>query len=117
MNRFLCFFFGKCVGQDDYGNHYYEGRWAGPQGIPRRWVSYGMKGNEPSSVPAEWHGWLHRTNDLPPRQSALDRFSWQKPHAANGVVKSVPTLATYTLRDYSPWRPEASESVLGEKED
>ncbi|MCP4922528.1 MAG: NADH:ubiquinone oxidoreductase subunit NDUFA12 [bacterium] len=112
MNRFLCFFFGNCVGQDDYGNRYFEGRWAGPQGVPRRWVSYKSNKNEPSGVPAEWHGWVHQTDHIPPRQSALDRFFWQKPHAANRVVKSIPTLATHTLRDYAPWRPATSRAAV-----
>lgn len=117
MNRFLCFFFGKCVGQDDHGNSYFEGRWVGPQGKPRRWVSYGSKKTDPSNVPAQWHGWLHFTEMTPPRQSALDRFFWQKPHVANGIVKSVPTLATRSLRDYDSWKPIDSKSVLNKKKD
>jgi NADH:ubiquinone oxidoreductase subunit len=109
MNRFLCFVFGHCVGQDDYGNRYFEGRWSGPQGKPRRWVSYSSRKADPSSVPAEWHGWLHLNQNTPPRQSSLDRYAWQKPHAVNGAVKSAHPLATEASQDYASWKPMTSK--------
>ena len=117
MNRFLCFFFGTCVGQDDYGNLYFEGRWKGPQGKPRRWVYYGVKEKDPSNVPAQWHGWLHQVEKSPPRQSTIDLYFWQKPHAPNGEIKSRSTLATQPVQDYAPWKPAESKSALNQKED
>jgi hypothetical protein len=48
------------VGEDDFGNRYYEAKDARDSydGRLRRWVIY--KGYaEASTVPAEWHGWLH----------------------------------------------------------
>ena len=36
---------------------------------------------EASSVPPEWHAWLHYTTDTPIPQTA--RRPWQKPHEPN----------------------------------
>ena len=71
---------GRRVGQDAIGNIYYEDR-RPREGAPRRrWVDY--KGEpEASSVPPEWHAWLHYTVDAPLPETG--RKSWQKPHQPN----------------------------------
>ncbi|XP_066997372.2 probable NADH dehydrogenase [ubiquinone] 1 alpha subcomplex subunit 12 isoform X2 [Anabrus simplex] len=60
---------GKLVGEDKYGNRYYEnnmyfyGR--------NRWVVYAPEVGmdyDGSQVPAEWFGWLHYKTDLPPHK-------------------------------------------------
>ena len=71
---------GQLVGIDLAGNRYYQERAIRPNGRARRWVDY--KGAvEASSVPAEWHSWLHYTTDRPIPESA--RRAWSKPHIAN----------------------------------
>ena len=52
-----------------------------------RWVVYGEldchRGQDPTSVPAEWHGWLHNiTDDAPSRNpGAFDnKYAWSLPH-------------------------------------
>jgi len=58
---------GRFVGQDEFGQRYYEAKTIrdGDAGRRRRWVIY--KGYaEPSKVPADWHGWLHHTFVEPP---------------------------------------------------
>ena len=71
---------GRRVGQDAIGNIYYEDR-RPREGAPRRrWVDY--KGEpEASSVPPEWHAWLHYTVDAPLPETG--RKPWQKPHQPN----------------------------------
>ncbi len=76
--RLFSFFKGKFVGNDQFGNRYYENRSADQYGKRNRWVIY--KGiAEPSKVPAEWHGWLHyMTEQLPEK-----RHDWQQEHLPN----------------------------------
>ena len=64
---------GKPVGQDSFGNRYFQSRRADKDGKRKRWVIYeGMA--EPSKVPPDWHGWLHYTFDAP----LPGRHLWQK---------------------------------------
>ncbi len=106
----------KKVGEDEYGNQYYEE--AGqtqPDGHKRRWVIY--KGYaDASRVPSDWHGWLHHTFEEPPTEAPLPRKSWEKDHHPNltGTVHAYrPTgsLAKNEGRqaasgDYEAWKPE-----------
>jgi len=71
------------VGTDAQGNNYYRAKPRKGYKRERRWVIY--KGApEASSVPAEWHGWLHHQNDnVPDSGAASFRRIWQKPHEPN----------------------------------
>ena len=73
---------GRLVGQDSFGNRYFEDRRGTLPGRehPRRWVIY-AGAPDASAVPAEWHAWLHHITDAPIPQSA--RRPWQLPHQAN----------------------------------
>lgn len=79
---------GVLVGQDEGGNRYYEERSpsaisAASIGAPkRRWVIY-AQGAEASTVPPEWHGWLHKTVAEPPTVAPLAVKPWEKPHRPN----------------------------------
>lgn len=61
--------FGRLVGVDKYGNHYYENTVDYPLN-QHRWVEYaGDKSAyeaDASNVPPEWHGWLHSSTSEPP---------------------------------------------------
>lgn len=81
---------GRLVGRDGNGNAYYEDRRAREAAPKRRWVDY-AGAVEASSVPAEWHSWLHYTTDLPLPETG--KRAWQKPHEAN---------ATGTAQSYRP---------------
>lgn len=78
--RLFTWFNGRLVGRDSVGNAYYEDKRARPGTRPRRWVMFGGVA-EASTVPAEWHTWLHYTTDtvLPD----AGRRAWQKPHQPN----------------------------------
>ena len=101
---------GSFVGKDEFGNSYYQER-----NGTRRWVTY--KGiSDPTTVPPEWHGWLHHTVDTPPTEESYKPKSWQKPHKPNmtGTVSayrpSGSTLETgvrpKATGDYDAWSPE-----------
>ena len=108
---------GVLVGQDDYGNKYYEAKDASDSydGHKRRWVIFSGYA-EASKVPAEWHGWLHYTFDEPPTTAPLLRRAWEKDHMPNltGTVHAYRpkgSLARGGERqkatgDYLPWTPE-----------
>lgn len=57
-----------CMGEDVHGNKYFEDS-SLPSG-QHRWVLYANKhkqtGLDPTTVPPEWHGWLHFMTDVKP---------------------------------------------------
>lgn len=72
------------VGEDQFGNVYYEEKKPSPEyeGRKRRWVIY--KGYaDPTTVPPEWHGWLHHTYDEKPDELDIRRHDWQLPPRPN----------------------------------
>ncbi|MCB9990056.1 MAG: NADH:ubiquinone oxidoreductase subunit NDUFA12 [Rhodospirillales bacterium] len=73
----------KKVGIDQLGNKYYSAAPRPGYKRERRWVMY--KGApEATSVPPEWHGWLHHQTDRIPGEDAPSyRRDWQKPHQPN----------------------------------
>lgn len=95
---------GVLVGQDDYGNRYYEARdnRDSYDNRKRRWVIYDGY-SEASKVPPEWHGWLRYTFEQPPTIDPLPRQSWEKDHLPNltGTVYA--------------WRPQGSIVHSGER--
>lgn len=104
------------VGEDDYGNTYYQDRKASLEGRHRRYVVY--KGlAEPSKVPAEWHGWLHHTFKEPPTVAPLIRRDWEIDHKPNMTGTLFAELPKGSLRehgvraantsDYEAWSPDA----------
>ncbi|HTZ80340.1 MAG TPA: NADH:ubiquinone oxidoreductase subunit NDUFA12 [Stellaceae bacterium] len=119
--RLFTWWKGELVGTDQFGNRYYREkpgrqlhRGGGHDSRERRWVIY--KGEvEASKVPADWHAWLHHTNDTLP-SAAAPTYSWQKPHLPNltgtplayrppgSVLKGGHRAPT--TGDYEPWQPE-----------
>ena len=108
----------RFVGEDEYGNKYYEDRRPsmGDKDYHRRYVVY--KGlAEPSKVPAEWHGWLHHTLDAPPTEAPLRRQRWEDDHRPNmtGTVYATRPKGSIsegrnrqsTYDDYESWTPDA----------
>jgi NADH:ubiquinone oxidoreductase subunit len=106
---------GALVGQDSFGNSYYEDkRDIGPAGRRRRWVIYGGD-TEASRVPPEWFGWLHYIVDEPPGHDYQPK-GWQKPHVENrtgtpGAYRPAGSILNPQRRrpaapDYEPWRAE-----------
>ena len=96
------------MGKDDDGNTYYR-----TKDDSRRWVIYNGE-SEASRVSPDWHGWLHRTWDVPPSEQQLKRKIWEKPHEENltgsklayapagSIRKKVPEIR----QDYEAWQPD-----------
>ncbi|CAH1642899.1 unnamed protein product [Spodoptera littoralis] len=100
---------GKLIGEDKYGNKYYEN--------PRyfygrnRWVEYNDKAYlnyDGSQVPAEWFGWLHYKTDLPPHQDpSRPKYKWMADFTENmsGTTGQYVPYST-TRSKVEPWVPK-----------
>jgi NADH:ubiquinone oxidoreductase subunit len=106
---------GQRVGQDEYGNVYYQERKNPASRRRKRWVVYqGIV--EASKIPALWHGWLHYTYDELPTQMNVVRHAWEKPHQPNLTGTKGAYLPAGDLRaggqraastsDYQAWTPK-----------
>ena len=69
------------IGQDRFGNTYYEARKTLPVYNRKRRYVVTAHGPDPTKVPAEWHAWLHHTTDAPLDEAR--RLPWQKEHQPN----------------------------------
>jgi NADH:ubiquinone oxidoreductase subunit len=116
--RLLIWLKGQYVGEDCFGNRYYQEKFlfSKPNRPPRRWVYYRGEA-EASKVPSEWHGWLHFTHEAP---LAIPPYKWQKPHQPNlsGTSQAYrpPQSATQgsfpsTPKRYEAWQPLQKEAV------
>lgn len=112
--RLFTAFKGKLVGEDQFGNKYYVEKVQPKNRREKRWVMYNGKA-EPSKVPAEWHGWLHYTHNVPPSKRTVAHHAWEKPHLPNltGTVNAY-LPAGHELKggerqaatsDYEAWKP------------
>lgn len=101
---------GVYVGEDGFGNRYYRTR----DGV-RRWVIYSGEA-EASSVPADWHGWLHHTYEQPPSEAPLPKPAYELPHLPNmtgtplayrpkGSIAEGAGRRAHATGDYEPWTP------------
>jgi NADH:ubiquinone oxidoreductase subunit len=77
--------YGELVGQDEFGNSYYQTKGAVVDpalGYVRRWVIYNGV-SEASATPPGWYGWLHYQTDVPPTLESYTAYEWQLPHLQN----------------------------------
>ncbi len=115
---------GHYVGQDEFGNKYYEERQESLEGRKRRWVIY--KGyTDASRIPADWHGWMHHIFEHPPTEQPFSLKPWEKDHQPNmtgslhayhprGALKHGGVRSPVTA-DYEAWTPEDRKNKLGTK--
>ena len=106
--RFYTWRFGRRVGQDQFGNTYYEGDGG------RRWVQYNGYA-EASTIPPGWHGWMHYRTDTPPLAEEYRPRGGEKPHRPTitgtpGAYFPPGSLSNPASRpkvtgDYEAWRP------------
>lgn len=100
---------GTRVGDDQFGNIYYQSA----DGT-RRWVIYNGVA-EPSTIPPGWHGWMHHRVDTPPVGETYQARSWEKQHKPNltgtpaayrphGSILTPETRPRVT-GDYDAWTP------------
>ncbi|MBA8667077.1 NADH:ubiquinone oxidoreductase subunit NDUFA12 [Holosporaceae bacterium 'Namur'] len=106
--------FGKCRGEDQFGNRYYESkRFHRDFNRNDRWVYY--KGiPEPSKIPPVWYGWLHyQSDEVPQKDKKL--YKWEKEKVPNltgtefAYYPSGHVLGDGKRRkatgDYEAWKP------------
>lgn len=92
----------KKVGQDEFGNKYFE------DNNKKRFVIYrGIA--EPSKVPPQWHAWLHYSSDLLPVGIDTKKLSWQKIHLPNltGTKNAYKPTNTNQKEDFQSWNPNS----------
>ena len=94
-------FFGKYVGNDDYGNKYYKSK------KDERWVIY-SNNIEATKITSDWYLWMHHTIDKIPEKKTA-KFSWQKKHQENqtGTDKSfkpVKIKKNEIKKKYDTWK-------------
>ncbi|KAF7992806.1 hypothetical protein HCN44_005150 [Aphidius gifuensis] len=99
---------GTLVGEDKYGNKYYEnnyffyGR--------NRWIIYNERVHmdyDASQVPAEWYGWLHYKTDLLPHNDPnRPKYKWMIDHQQNlsGTKNAYMPYST-TKPKVEAWKP------------
>ncbi|KAK3088505.1 hypothetical protein FSP39_019961 [Pinctada imbricata] len=98
---------GRLVGEDDYGNKYYENNYYFFSS--NRWVRYNPNVNmeyDGSQVPPEWHRWLHYITDEPPSTHPPELKKWMQPHKPNmsGTDKKYVPYST-TKPKVDVWQP------------
>ena len=106
--RFHTWRFGTRVGEDEFGNIYYEGK------NGRRWVQYNGYA-EASAIPPGWHGWMHYRTSVPPSRESYAQREWQKPHVPNATGTPLAYFPKGSLSnqgerprvsdDYEAWKP------------
>ena len=75
--RLNTFFFGKLVGEDQFGNKYYENKKR-----KKRWVIYNGE-IDATKIPVNWYSWMHFINNKIEEVHDLKKYDWQKNHLSN----------------------------------
>lgn len=122
---------GTLVGTDKFGNQYWEDKNAAQ--LRDRWVVFAQKEPDPTTVPGEWHQWLHHVGDAPPAVVEAERKFFQTPHAPNatGSVYTAPGQQAYTPHNFlfnkgygqnytnapliEPWQPTLKKAANSDK--
>lgn len=99
---------GKRVGEDAFGNVYYQTT------DGKRHVQYADLA-EASSIPAGWHGWMHYRTDISPADESYAKRDWERDHQPNmtgtGAAyfpkgsQSNPASRPEVTGDYDAWTP------------
>ncbi len=108
---------GKSVGEDVFGNVYYQTKNLAKDG-DKRWVIY-SGANDASRVTPEWHGWLHKSFDEIPESYLPQPRIWEieptgnltgtaKAYRPAGALEAGGKRASAT-GDYEPWNPAEAE--------
>ena len=80
LTRLKLLIFYNFIGKDEFGNSYYEQIKQNKK--TKRAVIYNGSA-ESSKIPSGWHSWLHYTVQEIPKNEALKKYLWQKPHLPN----------------------------------
>lgn len=111
--KIYCNIFAIRIGEDSYGNLYYEKKNVSNKNNfrQRRLVIYnGVV--EASKIPQEWNAWLHHMTDKVPEKNNKDMPAWVKEHVPN--LTGTPFAYEYKDKKdstkikntYSIWKPK-----------
>lgn len=113
--RFHTWRHGTRVGEDEFGNVYYQGG-TDSEGRTRRWVIYSGEA-EASAIPSGWHGWMHHRTDLAPPDDTYEAHAWEKQHLPNmtgtpAAYRPKGSMLKFGHRprvtgDYDAWTPKS----------
>ena len=82
INKILIMLRATKIGEDDFGNRYYEVNRSKKKLRNKRYVIYnGIV--EASKIPADWNGWLHHTFKEPPLNDKSRKHEWELEHLPN----------------------------------
>ncbi|RWS26218.1 putative NADH dehydrogenase [ubiquinone] 1 alpha subcomplex subunit 12-like protein [Leptotrombidium deliense] len=108
---------GKLVGEDKYGNKYYQNNYF-PY-AKNRWVVYNEKcfwDYDGSQVPAEWHNWLHYMTDDTPTEKPRVQYDWMMDHTENMSGTSSQYVPYTTVpQKIKMWAPDGKQLKLTAK--
>ncbi len=109
--RLYTYLNGKKVGEDYFGNYYYESKNKG-----NRWCIYSNE-SDASKISPEWNSWLRFITNSTPAENATT-YEWQKPFIGN-LTGLDATYKPERVRerslnedmdryqsDYKAWKPE-----------
>jgi NADH:ubiquinone oxidoreductase subunit len=106
--------FSKKVGEDNFGNKYYESNNCDYLGQVKRQIIY-KGGVEPSKIPPIWHAWMHYMVEDSPNDEDMDKdkFAWQQVNLPNqAIVNSSRLIKNETSKAlYNRWEPMKSNSI------
>ena len=114
INDLSIILFSRKIGEDQYGNIYYEDKKSFDGKRKKRYVRYnGLV--EASKIPPVWHAWLHQVVKKPPKKNRK-QYDWQKKHVPNltgTIFASKPKGSLSILgnresthADYESWKPK-----------
>ncbi|XP_053213462.1 probable NADH dehydrogenase [ubiquinone] 1 alpha subcomplex subunit 12 [Panonychus citri] len=115
LHRHSMIKWGTLVGEDKYGNKYYENKHYFY--LSDRWVVYNEKCNleyDASMIPPEWHNWMHHVTDKSPTEEPRVQYAWLQDHQQN-LTGSAQAYTPYsTVKDkIGSWNPPGGRVVIG----
>jgi len=81
FSKFFIKLTSTLIGQDKFGNSYYESQRLDWLGRKKRSVIYNGL-SEASKIQSQWFAWLHHQTDTPPESNSF-AYAWQKPRLPN----------------------------------
>ncbi|KAF2205147.1 NDUFA12-domain-containing protein [Delitschia confertaspora ATCC 74209] len=101
--------YGALIGQDRYGNKYYENL---EEELPlrTRWVDYKDKEYDPSQIEPGWRAWMSYMVDAPPNQDPIlqrKQRVWEPEEHRPTLTFNRSAFKTYSTvkNKYTPWTP------------
>ncbi|KAG9292430.1 hypothetical protein G9A89_015300 [Geosiphon pyriformis] len=106
---------GSLIGVDQFGNKYFENK---EETYGRdRWVEYNHPSDDPTSIPPEWHRWIHKITEYPPKIENYPKPIYKATFIPNftGTPKAYKPYNT-TAPKILEWQPKEIQVLLRRNE-